>query len=157
VGLGFSGSSSFFDIPPKLCPDDPVFKELLATVDDVNRTSEPPLVGDIVNHPQPTTANLETVTSVLHGALESNSDPTRSSTNPQDHDGTIDIVDSLRKLKIFAPQSSVCFGSSGDATLLPPAVELKSEYTGGDGMIGDSQKSESKNRRTEFWGVKWVR
>ena len=99
---------------------------------------------------------METVASVIRGAMEGDYNATESSTDHDHDDPALGLAERLRLMAISAPNSSRFLGKSSEGMLVRTAVELKSEYTG-DSMFGNPQRSAMKNQRAEFWGVKSVR
>jgi len=74
--------------------------------------------------------NLETVASAIRGAIQGDSDPTGSPTDPQDQDDpTLSLAESLRGMALSTPNGSRFLGKSSEGMLIRTAVELKSEYT----------------------------
>ena len=159
VRLHHSDSRGSLIFPCQLCPDEAAYNQLITLLDS-NSTMERPLVdpsalvGDITSTVHPN-ATLETVTSVIRGAMEDKSDTTRSDPH-NDDDPSFILADNLKQMAL-TPNDLRFFGKSRRAMLVQTAMELRNEYTGDEGKFNDPVKPALKAERTEFWDTKPVR
>jgi hypothetical protein len=158
VRLYHSDSRGSLISPWKLCPDEAAYNQLIALLDS-NSTMERPLVdpsalvGDSTSTVQ-SNATLETVTSVIRGAMEDKSNPTRSDPH-NDDDPSFILADNLKQMAL-TPNDLQFFGKSSRAMLAQTAMELRNEYSGDEGKFNDQVKPALKAERTEFWDTKPV-
>ncbi|KIM40773.1 hypothetical protein M413DRAFT_446153 [Hebeloma cylindrosporum] len=141
----------------RLCPNDMLYAELNAYLDDNWANERPPvdpstLVGDIANKAQPNSPTLEAVACAIRGAMEDKFDSARPDPDDDD-DPTLILADKLRRMEL-SPTDVRFFGKSSGVMLLRTAIELKNEYAGKVFDFCDPEKPMVKNQRREFWTVK---
>jgi len=144
-----------------LFPDEAVFNKLYASLDsDELAIEQPPvdpspLLDDFASNAQPNPPTIETVTSVIRGAMDDKSDNNRSETHNGEEDPTLILADKLKRMALAS--SDQFFGKSSGAMLIRTAFELKSEYMSDEGKINDPSKPALRNIRPKFWGINPVR
>jgi hypothetical protein len=132
-----------------LCPDEAVYNQLYESLDSIEEPPVDPsaLVGDIASKARPTAPTVETVTSVIRGAMEGKSS--------DKNDPTLLLAKNLKQMVL--PTNNHFFGKSSGAMLIRTAFELKKEYRGDEGRSGGQVKAAVNTKRTEFWDAKPVR
>ncbi|KIM34698.1 hypothetical protein M413DRAFT_33089 [Hebeloma cylindrosporum] len=136
----------------ELCADEMHYKELTATIDGT--WTEPPpvdpsiLFSDTATEAQPNTVKLDNITSIIRYSMKSGVDA-RSSGDADDP--TLNLADQLKRVSIV--QHNRFLGKSSQAMLIRMAMEMKKEYMGEVGEVGDPGKPMMKNARPEFLGV----
>ncbi|KAF9479628.1 hypothetical protein BDN70DRAFT_878593 [Pholiota conissans] len=159
----------------RLCPDEALYKTLTESLDNNNWMTEKipfdpsSLVGtsavaDQSPHScgshsgtQTFRAGLHTVTSAIRGVTNNANPPTGTGLTDDEEDTALILADNMKRMELD-PHEYRFFGKSSGAMLVRTALELKSEYTGVERIIPDLSRSQLKNLRPEFWGIRpWER
>lgn len=144
--------------PPQLCPDEALYKELTANIENWttdHRPADPsPIVGSAAELQPPklppgVITPLESLSSALRGM--NNTAQTPQDMTDDDEDSSLLLADNMKRLQL-EPHEYRFFGKSSGVMLIRTAIELKNEYAG-----RETNTSVLRNKRKEFWTMRPVR